>query len=118
VHASLGNPTDVDSDGLLTDIVVQPVDDVTPTLEDKRRDIDQFFHPPVLNVVNGRTKKYSCCKLCPYVCLLSYVYLTNLVYRNKKSLVDEVTTLRRHLEASHSVSLLAFSKCPSMTASH
>jgi hypothetical protein len=67
-RASLGNPADVDSDGLLADIIVQPVnEEEPPSLEDKRRDTDQFFHPAVLKVVNGKTKKYSTCKLCPYV---------------------------------------------------
>jgi hypothetical protein len=63
----LGNPADVDSDGFLVDVVVQPVNENTPAYEDKRCDIVQFFHPAVLKVVNGKTKKYSTCKLCPYV---------------------------------------------------
>jgi hypothetical protein len=43
------------------------------------------------------------------VCLASspHVPLQISFYSNNKSLVNEVTTLRRHLEASHSVSLLA-----------
>jgi hypothetical protein len=97
------------SDGFLTDVVVQPVNEDMPAYEDKRRDIVQFFHPAVLKDVNGKMKKYSSCKLCPYVWLVysPYVLLQNLFYSNKKSLVDEVTTLQRHLEASHSVSLSA-----------
>lgn len=34
-HASLGNPADIDSDGLLMDVVVQPVNEDTQTHEDK-----------------------------------------------------------------------------------
>jgi hypothetical protein len=63
----LGNPADVDSDGFLVDVVVQPVNEDTPAYEDKQRDIVQFFHPAVLKVVNGKMKKYFTCKLCPYV---------------------------------------------------
>jgi hypothetical protein len=106
-RASLGNPAEINSDGFLMDMVVQPVDEDTPTHEDKRRDINQFFHPAVLKDVNGKMKKYSSCKLCLYVQHLLRMFLyKNHFYRNKKSLVDEVTTLRRHLEAAHSVSLL------------
>jgi hypothetical protein len=107
VHALLGNSADIDSDGFLTDVVVQPVNEDTPAYEDKRCDIIQFFHPAVLKDVNGKMKKYSSCKLCPYVWLVysPYVLLRNLFYSDKKSLVDEVTTLQRHLEASHLVSL-------------
>jgi hypothetical protein len=63
----LGKPADIDSHRLFTDVVVQPVNEDTPTHEDKRRDIDQFFHPAILKWVNGKMKKYSGCKLCPYV---------------------------------------------------
>lgn len=65
-RASLGNPIDVDSDGLLVDVDVQPIDDSEKSgdLEDKRRDINEFFHPAVVRVNNGIGKKYSTCKLC------------------------------------------------------
>jgi hypothetical protein len=67
-HATLGNPTDVDEDGLLMDIDVQQVHDDVPTaLGDRRWDIDHFFNPPILKTVNGHVKKYCGCKLCPYV---------------------------------------------------
>jgi hypothetical protein len=34
-HALLGNPADIDSNGLLMDVVVQPVNEDTQTHEDK-----------------------------------------------------------------------------------
>ena len=77
-HASLGNPTDLDSDGFLIDVDVQPVDDDTPllpTVEDRQCDVDQFFQPPILKVVDGRTKKYCTCKVCPYVLLLLLTFV-------------------------------------------
>ncbi len=49
------------------DVDVQPVHEDVPTREDKRRDIDFFFGPAILKIVNGNTKKYCSCKLCPYV---------------------------------------------------
>jgi hypothetical protein len=64
-HGSLGNPVDVDSDGLLIDVDVQPIDDIGQSREDKRRDINEFFHPAVVKVINGASKKFSTCKLCP-----------------------------------------------------
>jgi hypothetical protein len=62
---SLGNPMDVDSDGLLVDVDVQPIDDSRQSREDKRRDINEFFHPAVAKDIQGIAKKYSTCKLCP-----------------------------------------------------
>jgi hypothetical protein len=35
MHASLGNPADIDSDGLLMDVVVQPVNEDMQMHEDK-----------------------------------------------------------------------------------
>jgi hypothetical protein len=66
-RASLGNPVDIDDEGLLADIEVQPIDDIVPTREDKRRDINEFFKLPVSKVVDGKEKKYCSCKRCPYV---------------------------------------------------
>jgi hypothetical protein len=63
--STLGNPTAVDSDGLLMDVDVQGLDDVPVTREDKRRDVDNFFHPAISKVINGKTKRYCLCKLCP-----------------------------------------------------
>ena len=64
MRGSLGNPVDVDSDGLLIDIDIQPIDDIGQSHEDKRRDINEFFHPAISKVIQGVTKKYSICKLC------------------------------------------------------
>ena len=36
-HVSLGNPVAVDTDGLLMDVDVQPVNDSPPTREDKQQ---------------------------------------------------------------------------------
>ena len=102
---SLRNPTEKDNEGFLVDIDVQSVDVDTPTREDKRRDIDQFFLPPVSKIVNGKTKKYCCCKVCPYVPLLLVACsLLQPFCRGKKMIINEITTLRRHLEALHPVS--------------
>ena len=66
-HSSLGNPKEVDDEGFLMDVDVQQIDEDVPSREDKRRDVDNFFQPPVEKTVNGKTKKYCICKLCPYV---------------------------------------------------
>jgi hypothetical protein len=65
--ATLGNPQAVDADGLLVDVDVQQVDDNynASTCEDKRQDVDHFFRTAVVKEVNGRSKKYRTCKLCP-----------------------------------------------------
>jgi len=65
-RVTLGNPSAKDADGMLLDINVNLLDE-TPSREDKRRDIDHFFHVAVLKEVNGKSKKYCGCKLCPYV---------------------------------------------------
>ena len=67
MRTSLGNPKDVDDKGLLVDVNVQPVDEDAPSCEEKRRDIDRFFLPPVEKAINGKMKKYCSCKLCPCV---------------------------------------------------
>lgn len=64
---TLGNPVATDADGLLIDVDVQPVNDKPSMREDKRQDIDEFFHPPVIREANGKSKKYSTCKLCLWV---------------------------------------------------
>jgi hypothetical protein len=64
-RVSLGNPVAVDADGLLMDVDVQSIDDSTPTREDKRQDVDHFFCIAVVKVVNGKSKKYRACKICP-----------------------------------------------------
>ncbi|KAG6895056.1 hypothetical protein C0992_003343 [Termitomyces sp. T32_za158] len=78
-RVSLGSPTAMNKDGFLADITVQSIEEETAeTHEEKRRDIDQFFHPPVTKKVNQKEKNH------------------------KPSIVNEVTTLRCHLEAHHS----------------
>ena len=66
-RSTLGNPVDIDEDGLLIDVDVQSIDaDDTPiSREDKRQDVDQFFNPAVVKIVSGKAKKYCICKLCP-----------------------------------------------------
>jgi hypothetical protein len=107
MRVSLGNPVDVDKDGLLVDIEVHPIEE-DPPAQDKRRDIDQFFHPAVLKSIGDKIKKYSMCKLCPYVYYspIFHLLIKTVFGRDKKSLVNEITTLRRHLEAHHSVGCL------------
>jgi hypothetical protein len=62
-HATLGNPDDRDDDGLLLDVDVQLIEG-KPSREEKRHDVDEFFHPPSLREVNGKSKRYCICKLC------------------------------------------------------
>jgi hypothetical protein len=64
-RATLSNPVAVDADGLLMDVDVQSINDNPPTREDKRQDVDQFFRTAVVKDVNGKSKKYRACKLCP-----------------------------------------------------
>jgi hypothetical protein len=65
---TLGNPVAVDDDGLLIDVDVQSVDDdhrATVTRVDKRQDVDHFFLGAVFKDMNGKSKKYRLCKICP-----------------------------------------------------
>jgi hypothetical protein len=55
----------MDAANLLIDVDVQPLDDNTSAREDKRQDVDNFFHTAVAKDVNGKSKKYCTCKLCP-----------------------------------------------------
>jgi hypothetical protein len=56
---------DVDEDGILIDIDVQPIADAGPTREEKTRDLDQFFSKPFERAnANGTVKKYRKCKVC------------------------------------------------------
>jgi hypothetical protein len=66
-HTLLGNPTEKDDEGFLVDIDVQQAVVDAPTREEKRRDIDHFFHLPVSKIINGKAKYFYCCKVCPYV---------------------------------------------------
>ena len=83
---------------------VQDINDNPSTREDKRQDVDYFFRTAVVKEVNGKSKKYRTCKLCLWVLMLNILsHLLTCNSSGTKSLVDEVTTLRRHLEASHAV---------------
>ena len=64
-RATLGNPVAVDADGLLMDVDVQSIDDSPLAREDRRKDVDHFFPTAIVKVVNGKSKKYRACKLCP-----------------------------------------------------
>jgi len=64
-HTTLGNPTATDADGLLLDVNIQEINDGGQTRKEKRRDVEQFFHPAVVKLVNGKQKKYCTCKFCP-----------------------------------------------------
>ena len=55
----------VDDEGLLLDVDIQPIDKDPPTREDKRRDVDQFFHASVEKESGGKKRKHCVCKLCP-----------------------------------------------------
>jgi hypothetical protein len=74
--ATLGNPVAVDADGLLVDVDVQSINDNPPTREDKRQDVDYFFRTAVVKDVNGKSKKYRACKLCP--CALAWPFCHHL----------------------------------------
>jgi hypothetical protein len=47
------------------DVDVQSINNSPPTREDKRQDVDNFFHIAVVKTVNGKSKKFCACKLCP-----------------------------------------------------
>jgi hypothetical protein len=70
-HATLGNPMDVDEEGLLVDIDVQPVHNTASTYGDKRCDINKFFNLAYSKTINRIVKKYCLGKVCWYVLLLS-----------------------------------------------
>lgn len=72
---------DVDEDGILADIDVQPIIDesTSPTREDRTRDIDQFFSQPFESThANGKVKKHRKCKVCPYVVISFAYFFTSL----------------------------------------
>jgi hypothetical protein len=62
-RVALANPDDKDEDGLLRDVEVQSLDKA-PSHEEKRRDVDQFFHSAILMEHKGKMKKCRTCKLC------------------------------------------------------
>jgi hypothetical protein len=70
---AIDHDTEVDNDGILADINVQPVTDSGPSREDKTRDIDQFFGNLFERTgTNGSVKKHRKCKVCPSVFLQSF----------------------------------------------
>lgn len=73
-QATVEDHEDVDEDGILIDIAVQPITDESgPTREDRTRDIDNFFSKPFERTnTNGTVKKHRKCKVCPYVIPLSF----------------------------------------------
>ena len=63
---TLGNPVAVDEDGLLIDVDVQSVNSKKQTTrEDKRQDVDHFFLDAAFEDMDGKSRKYRLCKLCP-----------------------------------------------------
>ncbi|TFY77607.1 hypothetical protein EWM64_g6405 [Hericium alpestre] len=84
---------ELDSDGLLKDIELLDTDVKSSCISNEQRchDITEFFDPPFEKekvADNKKIKKFRSCKIC----------------RRKKQpqiLVNEATTLRRHLEAKH-----------------
>jgi hypothetical protein len=64
-RTTLSNPVAIDTDGLLMDVDVQAINDHLPMCEDKCQDVDLFFCIAVVKEVNGKSKKYCACKLCP-----------------------------------------------------
>jgi len=65
IRASLGNPQQVDEDGFLADIQVQPINK-KHTRKEKTTDIEKFFYPAVVEGINsnGEPKSRRGCKLC------------------------------------------------------
>ena len=58
----------MDDDGLLVDVDIQEIDiDDAPrtTREDKRQDVDRFFLGARIRDMNGKSRKYRLCKICP-----------------------------------------------------
>jgi hypothetical protein len=110
--ALLGNPVDIDDEGLLADIEVQPIDDIVPMREDKQRDINKLsssssflFQRLSMEKRKNTAVVNSACMCLTVSCRLA-VYLCTFSCRDKKNIVNEATTLRRHIEAHHLVSLL------------
>lgn len=63
-HGSLGNLAAVDDEGSLLDVEVQQTDKDPSTREDKRHNVDQFFHTLVEKDIGGKKKMLCACKLC------------------------------------------------------
>jgi hypothetical protein len=62
---AIDHDAELDDDGILADIDVQPVTDFGPLCEDKTCDINQFFGNPFEHAgTNGLVKKHCKCKVC------------------------------------------------------
>ena len=65
---TLGNPVTVDDNGLLVNVDIQEIDiNDAPwtTREDKCQDVDRFFLGARIRDMNGKSRKYRLCKICP-----------------------------------------------------
>ncbi|KAG9312540.1 hypothetical protein JVU11DRAFT_6935 [Chiua virens] len=86
-HASY-EPTGTGSDSLLKDIELIDVDQpIKPTRRDRSLDINQFFSAPY--ETDG--KKHRDCLIC------------SKLHKKSVHIINEVTTLRCHMEACHRV---------------
>ncbi|PCH45151.1 hypothetical protein WOLCODRAFT_124596, partial [Wolfiporia cocos MD-104 SS10] len=76
-----------DGDSSPADVEMQVVSGSSlPTIGERRRDIDQFFDAPYIVETENGSKKRRLCKLCG----------------GNKPVVNEATTMRRHLQSVHS----------------
>jgi hypothetical protein len=88
------------------------------TMKEKSKDINEFFEPPENGPDGSKSKR--CCKLCRYaeIYYLYFVYLNMISGSKNRSMlctfVMDTTTLRRHIEYKHKVSLM-FSSLSLMT---
>lgn len=94
-------------DGLLRDVELIDISDTSESKgrrEDRSRDVDHFFGPPS-TAANDKSRRE--CKVCLCVRLVSLPCNHSLFhYRKKKvhnNIVSDITTLRRHLQAFHTV---------------
>ena len=76
IHISmvLNKPDDLDANGVLVDIDVQPIDGASSSNAGEV-DIDQFFSAPIhATGQNGVMKEHQKCKICPSAQILSLIY--------------------------------------------
>ncbi|THG97764.1 hypothetical protein EW026_g4311 [Hermanssonia centrifuga] len=86
-------PDQVDADGFLEDIDVQEITLSAPTIKTPSRNCDKFFSKlfdSSLQNGDGKVKKHCNCTIC------------------KKTLVADISTLRRHLGAYHALQYRAW----------
>ena len=101
----------VDEDGFLKDIDVQPITEPVdvPKKAASIADINAFFGDPYMKIgASGKPKLHRPCTKCAYVfcscmCMSDHVELTYLTFRIKTIIINDTTTLRRHLDATHRV---------------